>query len=77
MGDLVLVRTCPNCQWSGAASTYDIGSGPEWSCPGCEMCYGASGQDLNPEDPFRIPRSLYEQLPEWSRANPRWIVIDG
>lgn len=73
---LTLVRTCPNCGWVGAPKPYDIGSGPEWSCPGCEQCYGAQGQELDPKDPFRIPREVFDQLPEWARANPNWIVID-
>ena len=29
---------------------YDIGSGPEMSCPTCEWCWGADGQDLKPLD---------------------------
>lgn len=76
MAELSLVRTCPSCGWVGAPAVYDIGSGPEWSCPGCEWCYGAQGQELDPQDPFRIPRVVYDQLPEWARGNPNWIVID-
>lgn len=43
---------CPAC---GADATsqepYDIGSGPELSCPLCECCWGAEGQPLKPLDP--------------------------
>ena len=40
--------TCPQCNNSFHAETYDIGSGPEVSCPSCEWCWGAQGQDLKP-----------------------------
>ena len=43
-------RAC-QCGWKGQARTYDIGSGPEWSCPQCERCYGALGQPLQPMRP--------------------------
>ena len=40
--------TCPQCEHRFRANTYDIGSGPEVSCPHCEWCWGAEGQDLKP-----------------------------
>jgi hypothetical protein len=30
---------------------YDIGSGPEMSCPDCEWCWGANNQPLRPYQP--------------------------
>lgn len=42
-----LPRICA-CGWKGTPELYDIGSGPEWSCPACEWCHGALGQPLRP-----------------------------
>jgi hypothetical protein len=39
---------CPNCGLVWLREAYDIGSGPEFSCSGCEWCWGADGQDLSP-----------------------------
>jgi len=39
---------CPSCGASSTLEVYDIGSGPELSCPHCETCWGADGQPLNP-----------------------------
>jgi len=39
---------CPNCQRESTLEVYDIGSGPELSCPHCEWCWGANGQELKP-----------------------------
>lgn len=30
---------CPGCGWSGLVEKYDIGDGPEWNCPTCDMCW--------------------------------------
>lgn len=30
---------CKNCGWTGRPTFYDIGDGPEWCCPNCDMCY--------------------------------------
>lgn len=40
--------TCPQCGQRFRMQPYDIGSGPEVSCPSCEWCWGAEGQDLKP-----------------------------
>jgi len=42
------VGTCPNCGRRNDGQPYDIGSGPELSCPSCEWCWSAEGQDLQP-----------------------------
>lgn len=73
---LTSVKVCPGCGWAGSARTYDIGSGPEWNCPACDMCWGVRGQVLNVNDAWKIPRELHEQLPEWARNNPNWIIIE-
>jgi len=39
LGDIQVVLACPGCQWSGTVTLYDIGDGPEWCCPGCDMCF--------------------------------------
>lgn len=31
--------TCSSCGWTGRATFYDIGDGPEWCCPACDMCH--------------------------------------
>lgn len=43
-------QLCPNCETWVTMRPYDIGSGPEMSCPQCEWCWGADGQPLNPSD---------------------------
>lgn len=73
---LTSIKVCPGCGFAGAVSTYDIGSGPEWACPSCDMCWGAAGQLLNPDDVWRIPRDLYDALPEWCRSNPKWVILE-
>jgi hypothetical protein len=40
--------TCIACGHRFRMEPYDIGSGPEVSCPSCEWCWGAEGQDLKP-----------------------------
>ena len=44
------VWKCINCGQEFRATPYDIGSGPEVSCPNCEWCFGAEGQPLQPLD---------------------------
>jgi hypothetical protein len=62
---------CPFCKGKSHARPYDIGSGPELSCPHCEMCWGANGQDLLPLDheavKAEILAELGDQLPEHYR----------
>lgn len=41
-------QNCPSCTNLVTMVPYDIGSGPEMSCPGCEWCWGADGQPLKP-----------------------------
>lgn len=38
---------------------YDIGSGPEISCPACEWCWGADGQPLKP---VQTPPDIQEYI---------------
>jgi rubredoxin len=40
--------TCPSCGVTSNLEPYNIGSGPEYSCPNCEWCWGAEGQNLQP-----------------------------
>ena len=46
-GDEV-TTACPSCGDVATRTVYDIGSGPELSCPNCEWCWGALGQALKP-----------------------------
>lgn len=46
-GDVV-TQACPNCGAPVTMKPYDIGSGPELSCPHCDWCWGADGQPLHP-----------------------------
>lgn len=50
-------QKCPSCGNEVTMVPYDIGSGPEMSCPSCEWCWGADGQPLKPLDirDFPIP----------------------
>jgi hypothetical protein len=41
-----VTKACPSCGFIVTMVPYDIGSGPEMSCPQCEMCWGANGQPL-------------------------------
>jgi hypothetical protein len=34
-----ILLACPDCGWSGTVRLYDIGDGPEWCCPSCDMCF--------------------------------------
>lgn len=70
-------RTCENCGFDGDVNLYDIGSGLEWNCPGCDLCYGAFGQVLDADDVWRIPQEVFDLLPPWSQANPRWQVMQA
>lgn len=45
---VVVTQTCPVCGSTVSMTPYDIGSGPELSCPNCEWCWGANGQPLKP-----------------------------
>lgn len=68
---------CPSCDRRQTASVYDIGSGPEACCRYCEWCWGLDGQELDPDDARRVPRELYQQLPEWARDAMIPIDTDG
>lgn len=48
---------CPCCGAKVTGEPYDIGSGPERSCPHCEWCWGVNGQPLQPLDAEAILRS--------------------
>jgi hypothetical protein len=53
-----IIRICAKCKWRGRPPVYDIGAGPEWTCPECEWCQGALGQDLTPYKPdVTLPES--------------------
>lgn len=62
-----LQRTCPSCGEMAIGHPYDIGSGPEFSCINCEWCWGAYGQELDADDPFRVDPEFADGLPEWAR----------
>lgn len=49
---------CPCCGRAVTMEPYDIGSGPEMSCAGCEWCWGADGQPLQPLDAQAILRAV-------------------
>lgn len=53
-----LTQDCPCCGAEVTMKPYDIGSGPEMSCPSCERCWGANGQDLKPLDHAAIMEQL-------------------
>lgn len=56
-----ITQRCPNCDAEVTMRPYDIGSGPEMSCPNCEWCWGANGQALDPNDPIKsMPDELRE-----------------
>ncbi len=54
-GVTVFRRACPNCGQRSEGDPYDVGSGPELACPGCEWCWGAIGQPLVPLPPTPVP----------------------
>lgn len=47
----VVEQICPACGSLVTMEPYDVGSGPEMSCPACEWCWGADGQPLEPLEP--------------------------
>lgn len=53
-----ITQNCPGCGRAITMTPYDIGSGPEMSCPHCEWCWGANGQDLKPLTGWTVPVSL-------------------
>lgn len=54
------LRKCPSCGHLVTSEPYDIGDGPELTCPDCEWCWGAVGQDLTME-PIDALRKIAEQ----------------
>lgn len=64
-----LLRTCPSCGDTVEGEPHDIGSGPEFCCSRCDWCWGALGQELDPNDSRRIPAVLLNELPEWARPS--------
>ena len=59
IGHVPVTQTCPNCGESVTMIPYDIGSGQEMSCPSCEWCWGADGQDLKPLDHEKLIREAH------------------
>ncbi len=53
------LQKCPECHGEFHAKPYDIGSGPELSCPHCEWCWGANGQPLKPIGPASLDEIRY------------------
>lgn len=51
----MVTQWCPSCAAKVTMVPYNIGSGPEMSCPTCEWCWGADGQELQPLDSAAIP----------------------
>lgn len=60
-------QNCPNCGKQVTMRPYDIGSGPEMSCPDCEWCWGADGQPLKPLDIVAIRHDIAQA---WDGTNP-------
>lgn len=52
-------QKCQSCGEMVTMVPYDIGSGPEMSCSGCEWCWGADGQSLKP---VAIPENIWGSL---------------
>lgn len=55
-----LEQQCPQCGITVTMTPYDIGSGPEMSCPECEWCWGAEGQPL--KDLPKIDAAMIEHM---------------
>lgn len=53
-----VTQNCPGCSRTVTMVPYDIGSGPEMSCPHCEWCWGANDQDLKPVSWPAVPVKL-------------------
>lgn len=66
-----VTRECPSCERVQELDVYDIGSGPELSCPHCEWCWGANGQALTPlsitQMQAMVEESEIAQLPRQDR----------
>jgi hypothetical protein len=62
---------CPTCGADAShLEVYDIGSGPELSCPNCEWCWGAEGQPLQALkhfDPAILRARLMEDIDDPDR----------
>jgi hypothetical protein len=66
--------TCPGCGAPVMIAPYDIGSGPELSCPHCEWCWGAEGQQLKPIPPATmaaVQRLISEMARVQADPSPR------
>lgn len=36
---MAVIQALCDCGFRGTVSLYDIGDGPEWCCPRCDMCH--------------------------------------
>jgi hypothetical protein len=69
-----ITQTCPTCQRTVTMIPYDIGSGPEMSCPDCEWCWGADGQSLLPIE-IITPEEVAKTF-EWTGRLEIWAPPD-
>lgn len=81
--DEVKVLVHCECSWSGVVSLYDIGDGPEWCCPSCDMCWPSNpvvGEDGKTGAQRKMEAGLAEALAErelrWTQVR-RSGIVDG
>ncbi len=69
-----VLLACPDCQWSGVVRLYDIGDGPEWCCPSCDMCY-PSNPVVGPDGLTNAQRDLKAMAKQF--LDQRYGTPDG
>lgn len=70
--EVVVRLACPSCQWDGVATLYDIGDGPEWCCPRCDLCF-ASNSVIGEDGLTGAERSLRQRMAEAeAHRRDRW-----
>ena len=69
-----VVVLCPSCDWTGTVRLYDIGDGPEWNCPSCDMCF-PSNAVIGEDGLTNAERKLHELARQIQRE--RWGSSDG
>ncbi len=73
--DVAVLLACPSCAWSGTVTLYNIGDGPEWCCPSCDMCW-PSKPVVGEDGLTAAERSLREFAAETLRqSEERWTTV--